>query len=263
MLNHLKDLVENTSGLGLNIIRVTGDVDGKVKFDGIDADKKLVLNGTFHEELPELEGVIGLGNLEWLKGYIKIYNDKADTISVTRKAKTYSMEKVDAQGNPEVDSDGNTVTEEVTMNDIFELEFNRPKPKMKNTYRVASRQMIPAIPTFKGATWNVEVNPSRTSIGLLAAQAGIGYESNFGVKTKDDSLFVTFDDNEQNEFEFASDVTGTLTKPWVWDINLVLSILKLANNASCTMKFSDSGAAMISLDTGLGQYDFILPAKVR
>jgi hypothetical protein len=39
-----------------------------------------------------------------------------------------------------------------------------------------------------------------------------------------------------------------------------LAILKLGMSGGCVMQISKKGALMISVDSGIGKYDYILPA---
>lgn len=264
MLNYLRDLVKHTTGLDVDVLKLTGDDDGNIKIEGMDTDKSVVLKGTFNKELPELHGVCGLSNLTWLSGYVNLYQEITDTVSIEREARTFSIEVKDEDGSTLKESDGSTVYEEIEEEAIIEFHFSRPTPKMKNIYRVVDRRMIPEQYNFLGADWDVIVKPTKQAIDMLAQQAAIGFESLFGVRTEDGVLFLTFGDSSQmGEIEFANNVDGELTRPWVWDIAKVLTILKFADKADCTMSFLDKGALQITLETGLGIYNFIMPAKAR
>ena len=59
---------------------------------------------------------------------------------------------------------------------------------------------------------------------------------------------------------FANNVEGTLNQGWSWPLSQVLANLKLGMSGMCVMQFSDQGALQISIDSGLGKYDYILPA---
>ena len=43
--------------------------------------------------------------------------------------------------------------------------------------------------------------------------------------------------------------------------NKALSILRLSDSANCTVSFANAGAMQIVIDSGLGEYTYILPAK--
>jgi hypothetical protein len=60
---------------------------------------------------------------------------------------------------------------------------------------------------------------------------------------------------------FAHDVEGTLSKGWNWPVAAVISILSLSGDKM--IRFSDEGAAQITVDSGLGIYNYILPAQQK
>jgi hypothetical protein len=60
---------------------------------------------------------------------------------------------------------------------------------------------------------------------------------------------------------FAADVEGKLTKPWSWPVAPITAILGL--NGDKTIKFSDEGAAMLTVDSGIAEYNYIIPALTK
>jgi hypothetical protein len=56
-------------------------------------------------------------------------------------------------------------------------------------------------------------------------------------------------------------VSGTLKRSWSWPIKTVIGILDLTGDK--TFKISDDGAAMITVDSGLAVYNYILPAQSK
>lgn len=264
MLNYLRDLVKNTSNLDVQIIKVTGDANGKVNIEGMDEGKTVVIKGKFLKDIPEFEGTFGLSNLDELSGYLNIYSSPSAKVEIIKESKTFSVSVKDEDEQPILDSDGNPTYEEVVEDVIAEFHFRLDSEEMMNPYRVVDKRMIPDQYNFLGATWNVEVEPSQASIEKLAKQAGVGYTETFGVKTKDDNLYVVLGNPEsQASFLFAKDVKGEIANPWIWDLSKVLNILKLSSNAECTMSFLDKGVLQITLNTGLAKYNYILPAKAR
>lgn len=266
----LHDLVSHTKGLNVGILKLTGE-NGKVKIEGMDDNKSVVIKGQFKNDIPEFEGIFGLGNLDFLSGYVNIYNEpKTDDVEVIRKKKKVLENELDDDGDPVLDGNNEPVTVEVEREEIFEFKFKRKLPKMNNTYRVIDRRMIPDQFDFVGGNaWDVEVVPTARGIGLLQQQANVGFDEFFGVKTEQDSdgvnkLFLVLGkEDSAAQFEFASDVVGTLTKPWCWPIDQTLKILKYSENAECKMSFLDKGAMMITVDSGIAEYSYILPAKSR
>ena len=262
MLNHLRDLMKHTSGLGIEVIKVTGE-NGQVSVEGLDTNKTVILKGKFDQQIPELEGVFGFGKLDVLNKLVNVYKEKGDIIEVLRQEKSFSVQ-LEQDGEPVFDDDGNPQYEKVTKEVIDQFRFSRKTPKMVNPYRVLDQRMIPEQYNFVGAKWDVEIKPTKTAIDMLAIQASLGEEEFFGVKTDDNTLYLTLGDSKSEAIvEFAKDVDGELTRPWVWGVAPVLTILKLSENAECTMSFLDKGALQISLKTGLSEYNYIMPAKAR
>ena len=88
-------------------------------------------------------------------------------------------------------------------------------------------------------------------------------EPTFNVKTVDGNLVFSFGDasTHAGEFVFEAGVEGTLAHTWSWPVSQVQSILNLSGDI--TMSISDQGAMQISVDSGMAQYDYILPAQSK
>ncbi len=264
MLNYLRDLVKNTGNLDVQIIKITGDSDGKVNIEGMDEGKTIVVKGKFLKDIPEFEGTFGLSNLGDLSGYLNICQGPSAKMEIVRENRTFSTVAKDDDGQPILDGDGNPTHEDVTENVIAKFDFKVGAKKMVNPYRTVDKRMIPDQYNFLGANWDIEFEPSQTSIDDLTKQASIGFTETFGVKTEDGDLYVVLGDPEDPaSFVFAEDVDGEMKNSWLWDLGKVLNILKLSSNAECTMSFLDKGVLQITLNTGLAEYNYILPAKAR
>ena len=121
---------------------------------------------------------------------------------------------------------------------------------------------------FKEPNWDVVFEPSKAKVSELTQVAGIygGIEPNFSVKTEDGNLIITLGSSEGGflgKRTFANNVAGEINEGWSWPLNQVLAILKLGMSGICNMKISSAGALMISIDSGLGVYDYILPANTK
>lgn len=258
IIDYLKDLVAHTSGLGINSVKVTGD-ENTVLIEGSDENNKtLVIKGKFLKEVPEFEGVCGLGNLAELTGYVNAYKHKDDVATVVREDKTYTQKVVDDDGNDVLDDSGEPETETVTNNVITEIHFKRAT-QMKNEYRVMNLRGLPDQPKFGGLPWEIVIEPTKRSIDMMATQAGFNVENFFGVTVDDGTMFLTFGNTAM--IEFAYDVDGDITRAWTWELSKVLPVLKLSADAECVMSFSNKGALQITLTTGLAEYNYIIPAK--
>jgi len=88
-------------------------------------------------------------------------------------------------------------------------------------------------------------------------------ENNFIAKTENSDLKFYFGDHSSHagNFVFQSGVSGKLSKAWAWPVAVVISILSLPGDK--TFKISDEGAAMITVDSGIAEYNYILPAQTK
>ena len=117
---------------------------------------------------------------------------------------------------------------------------------------------------FKGVKWNVDIVPTNNSIQRLKFQASANSEENtFLAKTENGDLKFFFGDHSSHagNFVFQTGVSGTLSKAWAWPVTVVISILSLPGDK--TFKISDEGAAMITVDSGIAEYNYILPAQTK
>ena len=117
---------------------------------------------------------------------------------------------------------------------------------------------------FKGVNWNIDFVPSVASIQRLKMQAAANAEElNFQAKTDGKDLVFTFGDHSTHSgnFVFQGDVGGSLKRAWSWPVKTVISILDLYGDK--TFKISDDGAAMITVDSGIATYNYILPAQSK
>lgn len=117
---------------------------------------------------------------------------------------------------------------------------------------------------FKGVKWNVDIVPTVASIQRLKFQASANSEeTTFVAKTENGDLKFYFGDHSSHagNFVFQAGVTGTLTKSWSWPVAAVISILSLPGDK--TFKIGDEGAAMITVDSGIANYNYIIPAQTK
>ena len=85
----------------------------------------------------------------------------------------------------------------------------------------------------------------------------------FQVKTDNGNLVVSFGDasTHAGNFVFQPNVVGKLKHTWSWPINAVISILNL--DGKSTVRISDQGAMQITVDSGITEYNYILPAQSK
>ena len=245
MRDILLDIVKHTHSLGfIQSVKIDGNDGSQTNIEAMDDDRSVVLQGKLHNPVTELSGVIGLGKLGVLSGYLNFdgYTDKQSSIKVIKKKRN---------------------NEEVAE----ELEFVSTKG-YNASYRFMISQLIEEklkTVKFKGVNWDLTIQPTQQNLKDLNYFAGVmsGFEPTFVAKTDGDTLKFYIGDgaNDRVEIPFAQNVQGKLTKGWAWPLAQVLSILKLSDTSQASMSFSDQGAMQISIDSGTATYDYILPAR--
>mgnify|MGYP003303114373 FL=1 len=245
MKDILQDIVKHTHGLGfLDLVKITGS-ESETAIDSMAEDRSVILQGNFNKPQKEMSGTFGMPQLGKLDIHLKCpeYKDKA-------KITVLSGER-----------NGATVP--------TGIHFENEKGDFKNDYRFMNAEIInEKLKTvkFKGVKWDVEIEPTVASVQRFNFQATANTEHNsFVVRTENGNLIFTFGDQASHggEFVFANGVTGSLNKGWSWPVAQVLQILKLSDSAKVMLHFSNEGAMMITVDSGLGKYQYIIPAQAQ
>lgn len=239
----LQDIVEHTFKLGnIEIVKVTG-TDKDTNLESLAEDKTVVVQAQFKTPVAEFIGVFGMPNLGKLNTLLnlEVYRENAK-ISVTSKNQ-----------NDTVVLDG--------------IHFENKDSDFKNDYRFMSAEIVNdklKSAKMRPVKWSVDIVPSTASIQRLKFQASANSEeTTFVAKTDKTDLKFYFGDHSSHagDFVFQSGVSGTLSKAWHWPVAVVISILSLPGDK--TFKISDEGAAMITVDSGIAQYNYILPAQTK
>jgi hypothetical protein len=240
----VQDIVKHTAGLGfITSVKVTG-TDESTTLDAMDADRTVILQAKLHNTVEEFNGEFGLGNLGFLAGVTALGNYQTDDATVDVVARDRN-----GVSSPDhlmfKDVDGNTDQYRFMSKEIIEQTLQTVK--------------------FKGVEWDVTFEPTKAKVNELQQVAGIygGIEPNFTVKTDGSDLIVTVgaaDGSFTGKRTFAQNVNGEITEGYAWPLAQVLAILKLGMSGTCVMQISKKGALMISVDSGIGKYDYILPA---
>ena len=242
MKDILQDIVAHTHSLGfLTIVKVTAEEDTKI--ESMAEDRSVILSGKAHSSVGEFSGTFGMPNLDKLALHLKNpeYKDNA------------KIEVVTSERN------GETIP--------THIHFENATGDFENDYRFMNKAIIEEklkTVKFKGANWSVSFSPSMASIGRMKLMsAAHSEEPVFNVQTRDNNLIFSFGDasTHAGEFVFQHDVDGTLQHTWGWPVAQVQSILNL--DGDITMSISDQGAMKISVNSGLVEYDYILPAQSK
>jgi hypothetical protein len=242
MKDNLQDLIQHTHSLGIDLIKVTG-TETETQISAIAEDKSVIVNGTLNSPVAEFIGVFGMPNLGKLKTILG-FDDYGDDskINVTR-----------------VNKDGVDVPSTI--------HFETKSIDFVNDYRLMGKSIVEEKVknvTFKGTEWNVTFEPSVAGIMRLKKQASANSEEkNFTVKTDNGDLKILFGDpsTHSGNFVFQPQVTGTLSRAWMWPVKEFLAIMDLPGDK--VVRISDKGAAEITVDSGLASYRYLLPAQSK
>ena len=240
MRDHLLDLVSHTFDLGcIDQVKITG-TDTETTIGGVAEDRSVVVEGSLTNPVAEFIGTFGMPNLSKLKILLNLqeYKDGA-TLSINRK------------DNGAID----------------QLNFVNKAGDFKNSYRFMAAEVAnERIKTvkFKGVKWNIEFEPTAAAIQRLKMQAAANSEeNNFQAKTENGDLKFYFGDHSTHagNFVFEPGCKGDLKRAWSWPVKQVIGILDLYGDK--IMRISDEGAAMITVNSGLATYNYILPAQSK
>jgi hypothetical protein len=243
MRDYLLDVVKHTHGVGnIEAAKVVSD-NATTTIEAKDDNNFVVVKAKYKSAIPGLDGTFGMPNLSKLNTILNIseYSENAKITVNTRER------------NGQVEP--------------FMMQFVNAAGDFKNDFRFMQTELVEeklASVRFKGAEWDVEVQPHSASVARFKMQAQANSEESlFVAKIEDGDLKFFFGDDSGHtgNFVFQASVNGSLKQNWKYPVSEVMNILNLTGDI--TMKFSDMGAAMIEVDNGLAVYEYILPAQSK
>ena len=238
----LKDVVAHTHSLGLGLVKITGDKT-TTAIEALADNKEIILQAETKNPVVEFDGTFGMPDLSKLDHHLKnpVYKDDAEIKVV--------WEVRNGEDQPVM------------------IHFENAAGDYKNDYKLMGTALInEKLKTvkFKGASWQVEIEPTVTAITRFKLQdAANSDETIFMVKTEGDILKLYFGDANSHEgsFTFHVGITGKLRQNWTYPIKRFISILSLDGDK--TVKFSDDGVALITVDSGIANYNYFIPAQTK
>ena len=239
----LTDIVAHTHSLGfLPLVKITG-AETSTTIESMADDRSVIVTATSHKPVAEFTGTFGMPNLDKLNLHLKNPEYKENAKIEVSKA----------------DRNGETIP--------VGLHFENQAGDFQNDYRFMNAEIINEklkSVKFKGASWEVEFEPSLAAIQRLKLQAAAHSEETvFQVRTEDDNLVIFFGDasTHAGSFVFQHGIGSKLKHTWAWPVSQVQSILNL--DGKVTMKIADAGAMQITVDSGVAEYNYILPAQSK
>jgi hypothetical protein len=239
----LKDVLRHTHALGIyEMVKVTGTME-TTEIETVDSDKTVILKGKLKNPVPDFVGnTVGLSRMATLARFIEYPGYSEDTATVEIITQKRNDEEVPA-----------------------EVKFDCPDATANYRFMAAEivNQQLKAI-NFKGASYDVEINPSAKMLkDLNFFSSALDLEDTFTPKTDGGDLYFHIGDagSDRTKVKVAEAVTGDMTHDFQWRLGIVLKICRLAENANVTMSFNQKGLLQIVVDSGVGEYTYLLPAS--
>lgn len=243
MKDKLLDIISHTNQLGfIDLIKITGD-DTQTLINATADDRTVILQAKFANPDANFIGTFGMPQLGKLRTILSFddYDDRA-VINMTHQ-----------------DSGGVQVP--------AAIHFETADGTFVNDYRLMSRAIVEEkvkSVKFAGATWNVDFEPEVANILRLKKQSQANSEETvFTTKMDNTDLRVYFGDvsTHSGNFVFHSGLAGKLTKAWSWPVKQFLAIMDLTGDKH--VYISDQGAMRITVNSGLIEYEYLLPAQSK
>ena len=240
-----KDVLKHTHSLGIfEMVKITGTLD-KTEIVTVDADKTVIFKGETHNAVPDfVDSTIGLSRMGVLQGYLQYpgfddENAKQEVVMQDRNGDSVPVEiKFTAQ-------DGNDAHYRFMLADVINQQLKDIK--------------------FKGAEFDVTIQPSKKMMQDLSYFNNVlaAYEANFMPKTEEGALYfyVGAEGSDRTKILINNNVEGEINTDWNWPLDIVLKILRLSDNAEVDMSFNNQGLLQITVNSGMGVYTYLLPAR--
>ena len=240
-----KDVLKHTHGLGIfEMVKMTGTVES-TNIETVDPDKTVILKGKTINPVPDfVDATIGLSRMGVLQGYLQYpgFDDENASVQIVTQERNEETVPVEVEF---ISADGNDAHYRFMLADIVNQQLKEIK--------------------FKGAEFDINIVPTAKNLkdlGYFNSVLGT-YEANFMPKTNGTDLFFHIGDgtSDRTKIHINSNIEGSISRDWRWPLDIVLKILRLGDNANCVLSINDQGLLQIVVDSGLGVYTYLLPAK--
>lgn len=241
----LKDVLKHTHGLGIfEMAKIRGDVS-ETNIETMDAEKTVLVKGRMHNPVADfVDQTVGLSRMSVLDSYLKYPGYEADeaTVEVVTQERNGATVPVEVKFE---DQHGSRAHYRFMLADVVNQQLKDIK--------------------FKGAENDVTVIPSDKNLRDLSYFGGAlaGLEDKFTPRTEDGKLYFLIGDGASDRARvLVSDhVDSDITNDMSWSLGTVLKILKLGATADVVMGFNNKGLLKIVVNSGLGEYTYLLPAQ--
>ena len=240
-----KDVLRHTHALGfIETVKISGDAES-TEIEAMDADKTVIVKGKLHNPVADfVDHTVGLSRMSVLDGYLKFpgFVNEGSSVEVITQARNGEDVPVEISFSS---AEGHSGSYRFMLADVI-------------------NQQLKSV-TMKDIPWDVTIVPTQKNLKDINNFNGIlgGFEPVFSPTTESGALYFHIGEGAGDKVKLPinNNVDGELSGNWKWETDKTLSILRLSDSANCTVSFANAGAMQIVIDSGLGEYTYILPAK--
>ena len=240
----LQDLIQHTLALAvIDLVKVSG-TNTETQINATAEDRSVIMSGTFKSPILGFSGTFGMPTLAKLKTILSFSDEYDENSKIT--VVTQQRNSVDQPSA---------------------IHFENKTGDFTNDYRLMSKELVEEkvkSVLFKGAVWNVDFEPTIPGIQRLKKQASVHNEETvFTTKMVQGSLNINFGDpaTHSGNFVFHPQLPGSMTKAHSWPVKQFLSIMDLSGDKH--VYISDQGVMKITVDSGIAEYEYLLPAQSK
>ena len=240
-----KDVLRHSHALGfIEMVKISGD-ESSTTIEAMDADKTVILQGKLHNPVADfIDQTVGLSRMSVLDGYLKFPGFGDEGAKVEIETQSRNGEDIPVEISFE-SAEGHSGSYRFMLADVINQQLKTVK--------------------MKEIPWDVTIVPTQKNLKDLGYFNGVlgGFEPVFSPTTENGALYFNIGEGagDKGKLPINNNVDGDLSGNSKWEIDKALSILRLSDSANCTVSFSNAGAMQIVIDSGLGEYTYILPAK--
>lgn len=244
MKDILQDVIQHTLGLGvIDLVKITGNTT-ETNMNASADDRTVILSCKFKTPVAGFDGVFGMPTLGKLKTILSFSDEYDDNAKITV-----------------------TTANRNGVNQPAAIHFENKTGDFVNDYRLMSKELVEEKVKnvmFKGATWHVDFQPTVHGIQRLKKQSQVHNDDTvFTTKYVSGDLHVNFGDpaTHSGNFVFHAKPNGSMTKSMMWPVRQFLSIMDLPGDKH--VYISDQGVMRVTVDSGLADYEYLLPAITK
>jgi len=242
MRDYLLDIIKHTLPLNAFSQLKVQTQDGVSKITATEGERAVVLMAKTHTAIPEFADTFGIPNLNLMNTLLNI-PEYDDTASITVQTKDDGENKIP-----------------------FNIHFKNAAGDFKNDFRLMSRKIIESLEpelSMNVRQWPVKFVPGSGAVQRLKYQSTAHPEERVVEFTvKDGKILASVGDasSHSGNFVFHDGIDENANYTIVVPIHYVMGILNMVGDK--TMQAGDLGL-MISVDSGLVNYDYVIPMVTK